>query len=281
MTTYTLSAFADEAAADLQGQMNACEHNGFHHIELRFVNARSIVDHTVEECRDIRRQLDERGFELSALGSPFGKIGIRDDFAAHLEKFKQGLDLCHALRVSRIRMFSFYLPENEDPALYRSQVMEQLAIMAEEARKEELLCCHENEKGIYGDNAERCEDIVRTIGADNMPLVFDPANFVQCGQSVREAYDRLAPYIRYLHIKDAVKSDGRVVPCGEGDGDLPYVLKRFLHTPGDHLLTLEPHLMAFPGFNELEQEAASIQDTAFTAQEEAFNTACAALKNLL
>lgn len=279
MANYILSAFADEAAPHLQGQMDACERNGFHHIEMRFVNARNLVDHTPEECREIRRQMDERGFALSALGSPFGKINIHDDFAAHLEKFKHGMELCHILGTSRIRMFSFYLPEHDDPTIHRSQVMEQLAIMAEEAKKEDLLCCHENEKGIYGDNAERCLDIARTIG--DMPLVFDPANFVQCGQPVAQAYDLLAPHIAYLHIKDAVAADGHVVPAGEGDGDLSYVLERFLATPGEHILTLEPHLMAFPGFDSLEQNGESMGDNGLSDTDRAFDRACKALQSLL
>lgn len=279
MADYTLSAFADEAAADLQGQMDACERNGFRHIEIRFIDARSIADHTVEECRDIRRQLDYRGFVLSALGSPYGKISIQDDFATHLEKFKHGLELCHTLQVSRIRMFSFYIPEGDDPAVHRSQVMEQLAILAEEAEKEEILCCHENEKGIYGDTIDRCADIARTLG-DRMPFVFDPANFVQCGQSVRDAYDALEQQVLYLHIKDACQGDGTVVPAGEGDGDLPYVLSRFLQKPGEHLLTLEPHLMTFPGFGTLEADKQALEG-AFSSTDEAFDTACRALKTLV
>lgn len=280
MANYILSAFADEASAPLQGQMNACERNGFHHIEMRFVNGRNLVDHTPDECREIRRQMDERGFSLSALGSPFGKIGIHDDFAAHLEKFKHGMELCHILGAKRIRMFSFYLPEQDDPAIHRSKVMEQLAIMAEEAKREGLLCCHENEKGIYGDNAERCLDIARTIGPD-MPLVFDPANFIQCGQPVAAAYDMLAPYVAYMHIKDAVAADGHVVPAGEGDGELPYVLEKFLQTPGEHILTLEPHLMGFPGFDSLEQNGESMGDNGLSDTDRAFDTACHALKKLL
>ena len=51
MPRYCLSAFADEAAADLQGQMDACERNGFHHIEMRFVDARSIVDQDRKSTR--------------------------------------------------------------------------------------------------------------------------------------------------------------------------------------------------------------------------------------
>lgn len=280
MADYTLSAFADEAAADLQGQMDACERNGFHHIEMRFVDTRSIVEHTVAECRDIRRQLDERGFELSALGSPFGKIRIQDDFAAHLEQFKRGLELCHVLNVSRIRMFSFYLPQGDDPAHHRSQVLEQLNALVEEAEREDILCCHENEKGIYGDTIDRCADIARALG-ERMPFVFDPANFVQCGLSVRAAYDALEEQVLYLHIKDARLSDGTVVPAGQGDGELPYLLSRFLQKPGDHLLTLEPHLMDFPGFGALEQGKEAIEGAAFASTNDAFDTACRALKKLL
>lgn len=280
MAEYILSAFADEAAADLAGQMDACERNGMRHIEMRGVNGKSIADHTPQECREIRQRLDERGFALSALGSPYGKIGIREDFAPHLEKFKRGLELCHILGTSRIRMFSFYIPEGDDPAAHRSQVMERLGIMAQEARKEGLICCHENEKGIYGDTAARCEDIARTLGGD-MPLVFDPANFVQCGQDVRKAYDLLAPYVLYLHIKDALRGDGQVVPAGEGDGDLPYLLSRFLQKPGGHILTLEPHLMAFPGFDELEREKADKKQGGRRETDEAFDRACQALTRLL
>lgn len=282
MSDYILSAFADEAAPDLKGQMDACERNGIRHIEMRFIDTKSIADHTVRECREIRRQLDDRGFELSALGSPYGKINIQDDFAAHLEKFKQGLELCHALRVSRIRMFSFYMPEGENPANYRSQVMEQLAILAQEARREDIVCCHENEKGIYGDTAARCVDIAHTLDGA-LSFVFDPANFVQCGQSVKEAYDALEPHVLYLHVKDARYSDGVVLPAGEGDGDLPYVLGRFLKKPGEHILTLEPHLMAFPGFADLErpEEITEKKAGGFAETNAAFDKACRALRQLL
>ncbi len=276
---YTLSAFADEAAASLSAQMDACERNGFKQIEMRFVDGRNTVDHTPDECREIRCQLDARGFTLSALGSPFGKINIKDDFAAHMEKFKRGMELCHILGATRIRMFSFYLPEEDDPALYRGQVMEQLGVMVEAARAEDLLCCHENEKGIYGDTAERCWDIVQTL--PGLPLVFDPANFIQCGEDVAAAYDLLQESIAYLHIKDAKRADGGVVPAGEGDGALPYVLSRYLARPGEHLMTLEPHLMAFPGFSELEKENESIRESTLQGTNAAFDKACNALKKLL
>ena len=178
--------------------------------------------------------------------------------------------------------FLAFLEQYDWPGNVRQleNLMERLGIMAQEARKEGLICCHENEKGIYGDTAARCEDIALTLGGD-MPLVFDPANFVQCGQDVRKAYDLLAPYVLYLHIKDALRGDGQVVPAGEGDGDLPYLLSRFLQKPGGHILTLEPHLMAFPGFDELEREKADKKQGGRRETDEAFDRACQALARLL
>ena len=56
--------------------------------------------------------------------------------------------------------------------------------------------------------------------------IFDPANFIQCGQDTLEAWEMLHPYIKYLHIKDA-KADGMVVPAGAGIGQLKTILDDF------------------------------------------------------
>ena len=43
-----------------------------------------------------------------------------------------------------------------------------------------------------------------------------------------------------MHIKDSRRSDGVIVPAGEGDGQLSQVLSAFAEK--DMFLTLEPHL---------------------------------------
>ena len=39
------------------------------------------------------------------------------------------------------------------------------------------------------------------MGCDYFQAVFDPANFVQCGQDTVKAYEMLKDHIAYLHIK--------------------------------------------------------------------------------
>ena len=126
--------------------------------------------------------------------------------------------------------------------------------MVKAATQQQITLLHENEKGIYGDIAERCLDIFESVGSDHLWATFDPANFVQCGcQPYPYAYEILKNYIRYVHIKDA-KEDGTVVPAGKGDGEVPLLLKGLKQDGYQGFLSLEPHLGDFVGFAALETE---------------------------
>jgi len=276
--SFILSGFADEIAADLCEQIRVSIANSVRFIEMRGVNGRPLVNHTPDEAKEIKKQLDDAGMKLSALGSPFGKIKITDDFAPHLEHFKRGVELAHIFDAPYIRMFSFFIPEGENPDGYKDEVLERLAKFMENA--DGVVLAHENEKEIYGDTAERCKIIYDAFGGQ-MKLVFDPANFVQCGVDTLAAWALLAPYVEYMHIKDAREADGFVVPAGEGDGNVEAVLNAFAKADGTRFLSLEPHLKVFDGFAGLEGGADMREAFSYPSGEAAFTAAATALKSLL
>lgn len=252
---FTISAFADEIDMDLTVQMDVLDKYHIRYIEMRGVNGKNLSDCTLEEARDIKRQLDARGFRLSAVGSPIGKIGISDDFAPHLEQFKRVLDIAHIMETRYIRMFSFFIPKGENPDEYEDAVLERWRQFIDAAKGSGVTLLHENEKGIYGDTAERCLHLIQSLDCPNVRATFDPANFVQCGvEPYPHAYELLKPYIAYLHIKDAKFADGRVTPAGQGDGRVPDILASLKSSGFDGFLSLEPHLADFEGFAALEQE---------------------------
>jgi sugar phosphate isomerase/epimerase len=138
--------------------------------------------------------------------------------------------------------------------------------------------CHENEKGIYGDMAVRCLELHKAFPA--LKAVFDPANFIQCGQDTWEGWQMLKPYVKYLHIKDAV-ADGTVVPAGRGLGNVPYIVSDYLARGGE-VMTLEPHLYDFTGLAALENgKVTSLGVSHYKDNDEAFDAATAALRNIL
>ncbi len=256
MAKFILSGFADEIDSNLAVQMKELKKNGIHHVELRGINGKSVVEHTTKEMKEIKKQLDSEGISVSAVGSPLGKIGITDPFGPHLDLFKHTLELAAILSTSYIRMFSFYIPEDENPENYRDAVLERWNDFAGEAKGTGLILAHENEKGIYGDTAERCLDIIQSMNCSHVKAVFDPANFIQCGvETYPKAYEMLKTHIEYMHIKDALSVDGKVVPAGAGDGKVKEILSAIHQLLSkDMFLSLEPHLGSFEGLAGLETD---------------------------
>jgi len=256
MAKLLLSGFADEIDRDLKVQVRELRKLGIGFIEIRGVYGKPITEYSLDEAREFKKILDDNGIKVSSLGSPIGKIGINDDFGPHLDKFRHALELADLLETRYIRMFSFYIPANESPDKYRDEVLERWNRFAEAAKNTGITLAHENEKGIYGDTAERCLDIIKSINVDYVRAVFDPANFIQCHEETYpKAYNLLKPYICYMHIKDAFYESGKVVPAGYGDGRLPEILKDLNKTTdGEMILSLEPHLGSFDGLVNLEKD---------------------------
>ena len=249
---FMISGFSDEIDMLVVKQFEHLNKLGISYYEPRFVDGKSIADLTDDEANELKQAMDKYGIKASSIGSPIGKISINDEFEPHLEKLKQVINIAKILETKYIRVFSFFIPAGENPLNYRDEVMARLSKMVALAEKEGVILLHENEKDIYGDVAQRCLDIFETIKSPSLGCVFDPANFVQCGQAVYpEGYEMLAPYITYMHIKDA-KEDGTVVPSGYGLGGVKNILKELSDKGYNGYLSLEPHLGSFAGLADLE-----------------------------
>jgi 3-dehydroshikimate dehydratase len=238
-----LSGFADEISPNLDEQLQILEEEGIRYLELRGVWGKNVVDLDNGEIKRIKQSLDAGGFQVSAIGSPIGKIGIEDPFPPHMDDFRRILDIAVALETQYIRLFSFYIPQGGSPEAYRNQVLDRLSAMLEAAQGSEVMLLHENESGIYGNTAERCLDLLDSLAKWNLRAIFDPANFIQQKQKpYAHCYPLLEDYVEYCHIKDAQMADGKVVPAGEGDGELRELLKALKDKEYTGFLSLEPHL---------------------------------------
>lgn len=276
---FKFAAFADESSPILSGQIDALKRNGFDYLEIRNINGKNISDLTLSEAKEIAAQLADQGLAVKSLGSPIGKIPVDGDYAAHLDLYKHTLDLAGVFGADKIRLFSFYIPKGMDPAACRDTVLRRMDDFVVLAKPHGVTACHENEKGIYGDIASRCLDLHRNV--PGLAAVFDPANFIQCGQDTLEGWEMLCDYVNYMHIKDALP-DGRVVPPGEGIGYVPVLLEKFA-AQGGKLLSLEPHLSDFVGLKALEREGEKsiVGALSFESNEAAFDHAAKALRCLI
>ncbi len=240
---FTLSAFADEISPIPEEQLDVLEKCGVGCIELRSIHKTNVLDLTDQQVRDLKKLLDQRGFRLSAIGSPIGKIKIDQPFEPHLQRFRRAIELCGVFETQNIRVFSYYLPEGEQWPKWRSEVMHRLQRQTEMAEAASICLMHENEHGIYGDDPERVVDLFQTIQSPSFRSVYDPANYVFCGFDPLKGWELTRGYTGHFHIKDWIKGESHGSIAGEGQGRIPEVMQDAVSRHYNGFATLEPHLL--------------------------------------
>jgi sugar phosphate isomerase/epimerase len=240
---WTLAGFADEIDPDPDIQFRTLNELGIRFVEFRSAWDTNVVDLDDDQIARIKQKLASHGIRVSAVGSPIGKVGIDDDFDAQLARFDRALWVAEQLETTYIRLFSFFIPEADDPAAHREEVLRRMNALVVRSRGHDVVLCHENEKAIYGDVPARCLDLVKSVGSERLRLVWDAANFVQCGvRPYTDGYVRLRPYLEYVQIKDALFETGQVVPAGQGDGEIDRTNRALYGDGFEGFFSMEPHL---------------------------------------
>ena len=253
MSYQKISGFSDEISKEIVTQFEVLNKLNIKYFEPRGIDGKNISTLTDEEVVELKAKMEQYGIKVSSIGSPIGKIKLTDSFEEHFEVFKRVVKTAKMLDAKYIRMFSFYHEGGDEwTAEERAEVIDRLKKMIAYAEEQDVILLHENEKAIYGDTADRCIDLMKELYGPHFKAVFDPANFVQCGQDTKYAYENLKDYVAYMHIKDALFEDGKVVPAGCGDGNVEYVLNALMESGYDGFLSLEPHLGSFEGLANLE-----------------------------
>ncbi|MDO5535835.1 MAG: sugar phosphate isomerase/epimerase family protein [Propionibacteriaceae bacterium] len=255
---WKLTGFADEIARDLDEQIALLTKLGIKHVEFRSAWGTKVLDLTEEQLAEAKAKLDAAGIAVSSVGSDIGKIVITDPFEDHLKRAAHAVEVAKFFGSSYIRMFSFFIPEGEDPTQYREEVLDRTRAFVRLAEAGGVTMLHENEKDIYGDIPERVVELVTTMDSPHYRGIFDPANYVQCGvKPVDEAYPQVKEFTDYIHVKDASASEvdanghSKVVPAGHGDGQFPELIAALQADGYDGFLSIEPHLGDFDAFGGL------------------------------
>ncbi|MFT4165925.1 MAG: sugar phosphate isomerase/epimerase family protein [Microlunatus sp.] len=249
---WTLSGFVDEIDDDFAVQCQVAAGLGLKYAEVRSAWGINILDLDDSQLQRVRELLAEHGLKVSSIGSPIGKIKISDDFEPHLARMRHAVEVAKLLDAPYLRLFSFFIPEDENPDDHRVEVLRRMEALAAVAAEGGVIAVHENEKEIYGDIPRRCVDIVTSVNSPNLKLAWDPANYVQCGvRPFTEGYAQLRPHTVYIQIKDALLADASVVVAGAGDGEVAATMRALRDDGFDGFFSLEPHLGSYTAFGAL------------------------------
>jgi sugar phosphate isomerase/epimerase len=247
-TTWLLSGFGDEIDDDPAIQIAVLQALGANHIEVRSAWGTNVVDLSDDQLHSLKELLDAKEMKVSAIASPIGKVDVSLPVEHEVERLRRAVNAARILGSRYIRIFSFYYDDSVAVESVRDDVIERMRALAAVAEEAGLVLLHENEKDIFGDVPDRVLDILETVASPALRAAWDAANFVQVGvKPFDEAYERIRPHLEYLQVKDALFSNGHVVPAGEGDGDLLRTVEALKADGYTGFASLEPHLAGAHG----------------------------------
>jgi len=233
---FVLSAFADEIDADLAVQLAQLKEQGIGLIDLRTAFGKNVMLLSDTEVLEAKSQVEAAGLGFNCVASPINKVTVAEGSAQdELAKLMRASQIASLLGINRIRIFT---PEGDDWAEIEAWMAPQVAL-AEELG---VVLLHENDGRYYGSIPANAQRLFERFHSEHFRAAFDFANSVQHGYfAMKDWFPWLLPYLETIHIKDA-REDGKVVPAGEGVGQVRETLTWLVSEGWEGVLSIEPHL---------------------------------------
>jgi sugar phosphate isomerase/epimerase len=252
-----LTGFADEAAADIDGQIRATRELGWNCIESRNIDGVNIHDISDEKFDIVCGKLEDAGIRINCFGSAIANWGkqINEPFDSSLEEARRAIPRMRRLGTKLIRVMSFAVLKDRTPddqmEEERFARMRELHAMFTDAG---ITPVHENCMNYGGMGWTYTMKLLENV--PGLKLVFDTGNPVFTDdrtkprpypkQSAWEFYSHVKDHIAYVHIKDGIWNEAEQKTdftfAGDGDGDVRRIVKDLLDNGYDGGFSMEPHL---------------------------------------
>jgi len=252
-----LTGFADEAAADIEGQIRATRELDWRHIEARNVDGRNLHDLTDAEFDRVAGRLEESGIQVNCFGSAIANWGksILDPMDTSLAETRRAIPRMQRLGTKLIRIMSFAVLKDREPEDQMEQErfrrLRELHRMFTDAG---LTPVHENCMNYGGMGWTYTLRLLENV--PGLKLVFDTGNPVFTPdyakgrpwrrQSAWDFYEHVRDHVAYIHIKDGIWDESAqkttYTHAGDGQGDVSRILADLFRRGYDGGISIEPHL---------------------------------------
>ncbi len=206
--------------------------------------ALSIDELSDEQLAELRRRLDGSGIGCYCVTSPVAKYAVDTDEAKVERQLARSIEAANVLRSRWIRVFSFAPRDGSTGAEDRDAVKAAFERLVRriETDGDGAVALLENNYRMYTLDGESTRDILSDYEPEQAALAFDAHAYVASEtRPFDEAWGKVAPWVRVLHLKDYVAATGTIVPIGQGDGQWPQIMQAVDPDVVEDL-ALEPHL---------------------------------------
>jgi sugar phosphate isomerase/epimerase len=197
--------------------LHAAEGNGYAGVEIRglqeHVDLRQSPTFQPANRAAVRRQFADAGIAITCLGASARFADSRHRDASVIEA-REYVEMAAELRCPMVRVFGGSPgPEDSDDGVQR--VADSLTELAPFAAAHNVTLVLETHDAFV--TGERAAAVLSRVNHPAVGVVWDVCNAFLTGEAVQTAYAALAPYVKHVHVKDAIGEH----PCLLGKGDVP------------------------------------------------------------
>jgi sugar phosphate isomerase/epimerase len=243
------AGISDEAGEDLDIQIKAHAELGWSHIEPRNIRNTCITDLSDGQFRTVARKLRIAKLQAVGFASQIANWArpIDGDFQVDVDELNRAIPRMQEVGAKFIRCMSY--PNRKDNPLpeivWESEVMRRFKELAKIAEQGDVVLVHENCHGWASQSPQHFLKLAEAVNSPALKFVFDTGNTRD--RDNLEYYEAVKEHIVHVHIKDWTRSeDGSTTSCfpGEGEAQVPEIIRRLKADGYDGCLSIEPHMVA-------------------------------------
>ena len=257
-----LSGFTDEAADDLEGQIQTLKTLGWNCFEARSIDGVNIHDLDDAAFEKVSAALEKAGVRINCFGSTIANWGtpVDSDIEKTLAAVKRAITRMRRLNVPLVRIMSYAVLCDEKkralPDQKEKKRFEQLRKICGAFLDAGITPVHENCFNYGGMSWEHT--LIMLDAVPGLKLVYDTGNpgltpdfrkpFPYPNQDSFEAWEHLKDHVVHIHIKDgrrdAKTGEESYFFPGEGDCEVKKILACAISRGYNGSFTIEPHMAA-------------------------------------
>jgi L-ribulose-5-phosphate 3-epimerase len=241
-----LGVITDEVSQSLDKAVKFAKEFGLKGVELRSVDEMNIDGLTPKKLRGIFKIISDNGLSVCNLSSSFFKCSLASssEILQNLEKLKRLIEAAHYLQCDSIRGFAFFDSGDFDERF--SDICEKIEGPARQLQKEGIHLLLESDPSVFTTNCTRLAKLLSALKNPFLGAIYDPGNDIYDPYGelpFPDGFNAIRPFIRHVHIKDAVMREGKPQCVKLGTGSIPYqsLLKELSNMGYNGYLVLETH----------------------------------------
>lgn len=176
------------------------------------------MDENIGKTKSLMQQ---NGLQFTDLGSSSAMhIADAAERAKSIADAKRFIDLAEKISCPYIRVFPNSLPKEETKETTITRIGEGIHELAEYAKHKNVTVLMET----HGDlvHADDVVNVMKQVNHPNAGLIWDITNmYIMTREPVKEVFEKLSPWIKHTHIKDAKMVDGKIQYVLLGEGEVP------------------------------------------------------------